>query len=184
MDRLILIKLIFAVPWLVYLGISDFRRRVLPNWATLGGAAVMLALLFGFDMNYALGSILSALLSSLFLLLPYFLRAAGAGDVKMLFTAGLVAGPGNVLNLILFVSLSGLVLAAVMLILRKVDPARLRHCLRCVFDFRYDRAAGKAGLPPADSEACRVPFGAAIAAGLFLNLVFQTLAVFGGRGTA
>ena len=93
----------------------------------------------------------------------------------MLFAAGLTAGPGNTLNLILLVSLAGLILASVMLVLRRVDTARLKHYLRCLFDWRYDRAAGRAQLPPRESEACRVPFGAAIAAGLWVNLLIQLL---------
>ena len=125
----------------------------------------MLAVSLAPGLNYLLGALLTAFLSSLFLLLPFFLRAAGAGDVKMLFVAGLTAGPGNTLNLILLISLMGLVLAFVMLFMKQVNPARLKHYLRCLFDFRYDRAAGRRNLPPAETESCRVPFGAAIAAG-------------------
>lgn len=93
----------------------------------------------------------------------------------MLFAAGLIAGPGNTLNLVLLVSLAGLVLACVMLFLRKVDPARIKHFCRCLFDFRYDRAEGRRNLPPPETESCRVPFGMAIATGLFLNLLLQLL---------
>ena len=135
----------------------------------------MLAIAFGVGRDYALGSLITAFLSSLFLLLPFFLRAAGAGDVKMLFAAGLIAGPGNTLNLILLVSMAGLVLALAMLFAGKVNTARVKHYCRCLFDFRYDREQGRNTLPPADTENCRVPFGAAIAAGLFLNLLIQFL---------
>ncbi len=173
MEKLTLIKLVLATPWLIWLSVSDFKHRELPNRLTLGGSAVMAAVALAGGVDYLLGSLLTAFLASIFLLLPFFLRAAGAGDVKMLFAAGLTAGPGNTLNLILLVSLAGLALAAIMLILRRVDPARLKHYLRCLFDWRYDRAAGRAKLPPRDSEACRVPFGAAIAAGLWLNLLIQ-----------
>ena len=175
MERLILIKLILATPWLIWLSVWDFRKRELPNRLTLGGAAVMAAVALAAGVNYLLGSLVTAFLVSLFLLLPFFLRAAGAGDVKMLFAAGLTAGPGNTLNLILLVSLAGLVLAAVMLVLKRVDSARLKHYLRCLFDFRYDRAEGRKKLPAADSESCRVPFGAAIAAGLWVNLLIQLI---------
>lgn len=175
MDELTLGKLILATPWLICLSIRDFRKHELPNRWVLGGVLVMLALAFGVGTSYALASLVTAFLSSLFLLLPFFIRAAGAGDVKMLFAAGLIAGPGNTLNLILLVSLAGLVLAVVMLILRKVNVARIRHYCRCLFDFRYDRAEGRKSLPPPETESCRVPFGAAIGAGLFLNLLIQFL---------
>ena len=175
MEKLVLIKLILATPWLIWLSVYDFRKRELPNSLTLGGAAVMAVVALAVNLNYLLGSLLTGFLVSLFLLLPFFLRAAGAGDVKMLFAAGLTAGPGNTLNLILLVSVAGLILASIMLLLKRVDPARLKHYLRCFFDFRYDRAEGRKNLPPTDSESCRVPFGAAIAAGLWCNLLIQLI---------
>ena len=175
MDALTLGKIILATPWLICLSVRDFRKHELPNTWVFGGILVMLAIALGAGVNYALGSLVTAFLSSLFLLLPFFLRAAGAGDVKMLFAAGLIAGPGNTLNLILLVSMAGLVLACVMLFLRRVNSTRIKHFCRCLFDFRYDRAEGKRQLPPPETEECRVPFGAAIAAGLFLNLLLQLL---------
>lgn len=176
MEGLVIAKLILATPWLIYLGIKDYRTRRLPNVATLGASVVMLAVAFGVGVQYGVNSLISGALCALFLLLPFFLRAAGAGDVKMLFAAGLIAGPGNVLNLILLISFAGLVLAIFMLLFRAVNAARLKHYLRCLFDFKYDRKKGREALPSADSEACRVPFGVAIAAGLFLNLLLQLLA--------
>ena len=173
MGNLLLIKLLLATPWLIWLSVSDCRRHELPNSLTLGGAVVFAAVSLAAGADYLLASLVTAFLSSLFLLLPFFLRAAGAGEVKMLFAAGLVSGPGNTLNLVLLVSLAGLILAVVMLLAKKVNPARLKHYLRCLFDFRYDRAEGKKNLPPADSESCRIPFGVAIAAGLWCNLLIQ-----------
>lgn len=178
MELLVVAKFVLATPWLIYLGVKDCRTRQLPNSVTLGGAAVMLAIALGVGVQYCVGSLITGGLCALFLLLPFFLRAAGAGDVKMLFASGIIAGPGNVLNLILLVSFAGLVLAAVMLLFKAVNPARLKHYLRCAFDFRYDREKGRRSLPPAESEACRVPFGVAIAAGLFINLSLQVLAVY------
>ena len=93
----------------------------------------------------------------------------------MLFAAGLTAGPGNTLNLILLVSLAGLILAVVMLLTKRVNSARLKHYLRCLFDWRYDRAEGRKSLPSPDTESCRVPFGVAIAAGLWCNLLIQLI---------
>lgn len=175
MDYLTLGKIILATPWLICLSIRDFRKHELPNTWVIGGILVMAAIALGVSGNYLIGSLVTAFFSALFLLLPFFLRAAGAGDVKMLFAAGLIAGPGNTLNLVLLVSLAGLVLACVMLFLRKVDPARIKHFCRCLFDFRYDRAEGRRNLPPPETESCRVPFGMAIATGLFLNLLLQLL---------
>ena len=175
MGNLLLIKLVLATPWLIWLAVCDCRKRELPNLLTFGGAAVMAMVALAVGSDYLLASLVTAFLSALFLLLPFFLRAAGAGDVKMLFAAGLTAGPGNTLNLILLVSLAGLLLAVVMLAAKQVNPARLKHYMRCLFDFRYDRAAGKRNLPSSESESCRIPFGVAIAAGLWCNLAIQLI---------
>ena len=173
--NLLLIKLALATPWLIWLSVCDCKRHELPNRLTFGGAAVMAAVALAVGLHYFLASLITAFLASLFLLLPFFLRAAGAGDVKMLFAAGLTAGPGNTLNLILLVSLAGLILAVVMLLTKRVNSARLKHYLRCLFDWRYDRAEGRKSMPPPDTEACRVPFGVAIAAGLWCNLLIQLI---------
>jgi len=136
---------------------------------------------FAVGIDYGLFAVLTGLFSMLLLLLPFFVRAAGAGDVKMIFAAGIFAGPGNFLNLTLLISIAGLVLAVVMMITKTVDSSRVKHICRCLFDFKYDRAEGKKNLPPKDSEACRVPFGIAIGAGLVMNLALQILSVFGGE---
>lgn len=176
MESLAIAKLLLATPWLIYLGVKDYRTRKLPNAATLGGAAVMLAMALGVSLQYCINSAIAGILCALFLLQPFFLRTAGAGDVKMLFAAGVIAGPGNVLNLILLISFAGLILAIIMLAIKSVNTARLKHYLRCMFDFRYDRKKGRETLPPPESETCRVPFGVAISAGLFINLILQFFA--------
>lgn len=178
--NLILIKLALATPWLIWLSVCDCKRHELPNRLTFGGAAVMGAVALAVGLDYLLASLTVAFLSSLFMLLPFYLRAAGAGDVKMLFAAGLTAGPGvagdsliNTLNLLLLVSFAGIILAAVMLMMKWVNPARLKHYLRCLFDWKYDRVEGRKTMPPPDTKGCRVPFGVAIAAGLWGNLLIQ-----------
>lgn len=178
MSIFILIKTLLCIPWLIFLSVNDVRKHELPNKIVLAGFLVAVPMALAVGMDYFLFSLVTAFLSSLFLLLPFFLRAAGAGDVKMLFAAGFIAGPANTLNLILLISLAGLVLALLMLFLKKTNPARVRHYWRCLFDFTYDRAAGKAALPPAEDESCRVPFGVAISAGLLLNLTVQCIHSF------
>ena len=105
-----------------------------------------------------------------FLLLPVLFRAAGAGDLKMIAACGAAAGMQDSLNFLLAMALAGLVLVIVMLAMHAADGARLRHYARCIFDWRYDRRAGRAALPPKEEERVRVPFGIAIAAGLWMAL--------------
>ena len=69
-------------------------------------------------------------------------------------------------------SLAGLAMGLAMLALGQLDGARLAHYLRCAFDWRYDRAAAAAALPPKDSPRYRIPFSVPIAVGLAVALVW------------
>lgn len=159
--------------WAGVLSWSDCRTRRLPNALTLGAAAVALAfrwacggwgsLLDGFAAGAAAGG---------FMLVPFLLRGAGGGDVKMLFAAGAMAGWSRLLPLLWFTSLAGVILGLVMLALGQADGARLRHLLRCAVDWRYDRKAGAASLPPRETARVRVPFSVAISAGLLASLAW------------
>ena len=162
--------------WLLALCAWDLRARRLPNALTLGGAAVALAARLGAGWPSAapfLDGLAGGALAALLLLLPFLVRAAGAGDVKMLFAAGCALGRGRAAGFLLFVSLAGLALGLVWFLSARFDRRRIRHLARTLFDPRYDRAAGRAALPPKSAEACRVPFGLAIAAGAALELALE-----------
>ncbi|MCL1887867.1 MAG: A24 family peptidase [Kiritimatiellaeota bacterium] len=159
-------------PWLAALCYYDVRYRRLPNVLTLGGAGVALAWRLGRAgvpglVDGALGGVFCALL----LLLPFILKAAGGGDVKMLFAVGCATGQRYAVGVLLCVSLAGMALGIAMFLAGLVDRRRLLHALRCAFDWRYDRAAGKAALPPRSHEKSRVPFGVAIAVGTLAALL-------------
>lgn len=168
---------IFISLWLAILCYQDCRHRVLPNVLTCGGALMALAVRYGAG-GWAAGNagLLGGLACGLFLLLPFCLHAAGGGDVKMLFAVGCVTGLRLAPAVILFTSLAGLVLVVVMLLVGLADGGRLKHYLRCAFDWRYDRVAGRATLPPRDSERARVPFGVAIAVGTWMALILDLVA--------
>ncbi len=160
------------LPWLAALCWLDWRWRRLPNWLTLSGAAVALVWRLGYGGLPALvDGFAAGMLAGFFLLLPFLLRGAGGGDVKMLFAVGAMLGWRWLMPLLVYTSFAGLILALAMLVGGRLDPARLRHYGRCLVDWRYDRAAGRAGLPPADSEQVRVPFSLAIAVGAVLPLL-------------
>ena len=159
--------------WLAALCVTDLRSRRLPNVLTLGGAVAALVLQAvaggGAGILDALegGAICAALL-----LLPFLLQAAGGGDVKMLFAVGCFFGSRRAIGALFWISVAGLALALVFLVFGRVDRSRLTHYVRCVFDWRYDRKAGRAALPPKSSEKVRVPFGLAIAAGAWLEMLW------------
>ena len=153
--------------WAAVLSWYDFRERRLPNWLTLGGAVAALAyrLFWGASGSFLSGFV-AACLAGFFLLIPFLLRGAGGGDVKMLFAAGAMVGWAGMVPLLVYMALSGVAIGMVMLFWGSLDGSRLRHLFRCCFDWRYDRKAGKAALPPKESEKARIPFALAIAIGL------------------
>lgn len=162
-----------ATPWLFCLGWQDWKTRRLPNWLTLGGSAVILVWQLGCGLPCFLNSLLGGLIGGGLLLLPFLLRAAGAGDVKFLFAGGLLTGFPAVFPMLFLTSIFGLLLGIVMQITGRLDGARLRHFFRCIFDWRYDRAAGRKDLPDRENEKVRIPFGSAIAAGIWTTLLLR-----------
>ncbi len=167
-------ELLIVVPWAVLLCWHDCRERRLPNWLTLGGAAVALVWRFGYGgPALFVDGFAAAMVAGLFLFIPFLLHGAGGGDVKMLFAAGAVLGWKMLLPLLLYTSFAGVVVVVVMLLCRQLNPARVKHYARCLIDWRYDRAAGRDGLPPADSEQVRVPFSLAIAVGTIATLILE-----------
>ncbi len=164
------------VGWASILSYSDLVRRVLPNRIVLGGAGLAFVWWWvqgGFMV--ALEHFGAGVVAGSLLIIPFLARGAGGGDVKMLFAAGLMVGWSNIVELIWFVSLSGVVLVVVMLVLKKADGARLYHYLRCLFDFRYDRKKGGDNLPSKSSERAAVPFGIAIGAGLVVTALASVM---------
>ena len=165
-----------ATPWLVALGISDWRFRKLPNTLTLGGAAVIAAAsLFFRGLPPLANGLLGGLIAGGLLLIPFLIRAAGAGDVKYLFAGGLLVGFPAVLPMLFISSLTGLVLGAGMRIAGVLDGARVRHFFRCLFDWRYDRAEGRKDLPDREDERARIPFGTAISVGIWTTLLLRLI---------
>lgn len=159
--------------WAGWLSWTDWRTRVLPNSWTLGGAVVALVWRLGYGgWPLFLDGFAAAAAAGAFLLLPFLMRGAGGGDVKMLFAAGAIAGWNKLFVLLWATSVAGVIMGAVMLAFGQLDGARLRHGLRCLFDWRYDRQAGAAALAPKESDRYRIPFSVPISAGVLAALVW------------
>ena len=165
-----------ATPWAAVLAWYDWRFRRLPNALTLGGAAAILAWQFGWGgVPYLLNSLLGGAIAGGLLLIPFLIRAAGAGDVKYLFAGGLLVGFPAVLPMMLIASLAGLALGLCMRLSGTLNGARVKHLCRSLFDWRYDRKAGRAELPDREDETVRVPFGVAISVGIWATLLLRLI---------
>ncbi len=170
--------LIITTVWLGVLSYSDCRWRMLPNYLTLPGVIVFPVMYFCLaGWNGAVSSLAGGAIGGAFLLIPYLLRGAGAGDVKMLLSVGCLSGFPGIFMTLVITSVSGLILGAVMILCGKTDPARIKHFLRCCIDIRYDRTAGKAALPEKKNEKVRIPYGVAIALGTWINMLWTTYRV-------
>lgn len=167
-------RTILLTPWLIWLCRSDVKSRRLPNAGTLGGLAAGLLVQSGWwGWSGLKDGLLAACIAVGFLLIPFLIRAAGAGDVKMLAACGAFIGLRWTPVFLMAVSFAGLLVAVWMLCRRQVTTARLKHAFRCLFDWRYDRKAGRAAIPAKDDERARVPFGVAIAIGTWATLIAE-----------
>src|SRR6516165_767420 len=89
--------LLIAVTALVLTAaVTDFRRRRIPNWLTLGGVFL------GLGLRTAIGGWAGLKLATEGMMLGfgiyfvlYLLRAMGAGDVKLMAAVGAAVGPSN-----------------------------------------------------------------------------------------
>ena len=165
--------LCITVPILAILCWTDCRYRRLPNTYTLSLAVIGLVwrLLFG-GLGGLVDGILGGLVCALFLLIPFLLKGAGGGDLKMIAAAGIFTGLRYCWAEMLFVSLTGLFLGLGMLVFGRVRSSRLKHWIRTLFDWRYDRKEGAEKLPDKSDEKESVPFGVAIALGTVFTLIY------------
>jgi prepilin peptidase CpaA len=169
----VIVLLLAVLGWAGTLTWSDFKSRLLPNWLTVGGAAVALLIRFGLGgWPLLIDGFAAACVAGGVLLIPFILNGAGGGDVKMLFAAGAIAGWTKLLMLLWTTSVVGVVMGVVMLLSGQLNGARLRHGVRTLVDWRYDRAAGAAGLPSKDSTHVRIPFSLPISVGLIVALLW------------
>lgn len=159
--------LLATLPWMAVLCVKDWRTRRLPNvWVLpMGAVALMVRLASAGWSEGVLPGLTGGALCGLFLLLPFFLRMAGAGDVKLLAVCGCWLGSAWTATFLMLTSLGGFVLAVTFLLCRQGSAARLMHLFRTLTDVRYDRATGRAQLPPRTDESGRIPFSLAIAFG-------------------
>lgn len=174
-------QLVLLTAWSGYLAYSDAKTRRLPNQLTLGGLAVALCLQAGFGgWGGFLDGLAAAGITSALLIPLVLIRAAGSGDFKMMAAAAALIGLRALPVFLFACSLAGLVVMIVMLCCNRVSGVRLKHYFRCAFDWRYDRAAGRAALPPKDDRRVTIPFGIAIAIGAVSTVALE-LAMTGIR---
>jgi prepilin peptidase CpaA len=169
---------IFLIALVVVAAIFDFRFRRIPNWLTVWG------ILAGFLMNIAVGGFAGLKTACLGLLLAtsiyfplYWLRAIGAGDVKLMAAIGSIVGAPTWLGICLVSALVGGVLALVVVFRGGRMRQTLFNIQLITSELAHFRAPNET-YPEIDvrnKQAVRLPHGVSIALG---TIAFLLLAHF------
>ena len=147
----------------VVAGWTDWRSRRIPNWLTVSG------LLVGIAVNTAaagwLGlktSLLGAGLG-LLLMLPFvFLRSLGAGDWKLAGALGAFVGPGVLVNVLMgSVFVAGIMALGLVIYKRRMKETlrNIGRMLGSMFTFRMPGAEVSLDNP----QSLKIPYGVALA---------------------
>jgi prepilin peptidase CpaA len=173
------VTLLIAAILALIAGWTDWRRRRIPNWLTIPG------LLVGIAINAVAGGWLGAKLSlegaglGLLLLFPFVLvRALGAGDWKLTGALGAFLGPHRLLVALAGAILLAGLMAVILIVYRRRVGQTLRNIGRVLFAF----ATGHPGVSSVsldNPESLKIPFGVAMTAAVVLlavaRLAFRVL---------
>lgn len=154
---------VLAVALAIIAAWMDWRERRIPNWLTVPG------LLIGIAVNGLAGgwlglraSLLGAGLG-LLLLLPFvFLRSLGAGDWKLAGAVGAFVGPGVLTDLLMAsVFVAGIMAVGLVIYKRRLGQTlrNIGHLLGSLLTFRMPSAEVSLDNP----QSLKVPYGVALA---------------------
>ena len=170
-------NMLLAGPWIPAIltalaaGVTDWRWRRIPNWLTVSG------LLLGIAVNTALfrwGGLKSALLGAalgLGLLLPFvLLRSLGAGDWKLAGALGACLGPRELIGVLMgTILVAGIMALAVVIWKRRLWQTlrNIGHLLAALIHVRMPGSAVSLDSP----QSTKIPFGVAMAATVIVMAV-------------
>ena len=170
MEAVLLILLIAAA-------IFDVRYRRIPNWLTVGGAVL------GVALNTAIGrpeaGAVFALEGLAFGFGVYFvlyaLRAMGAGDVKLMGAVGALTGPANWFGIFIASAIVGGIMGLILVIVRGRVKSTFWNMGFIVGEMTRGRPAyvEKAELDVKHPKAMGLPHGAVIAIGTLFFLAIS-----------
>jgi prepilin peptidase CpaA len=150
-------------------GWIDWKTRRIPNWLTVGGAALGIAL-HVFQSGHA-GTALSlvGMFVALIALLPMvLLRAMGAGDWKLMGAMGAILGP----VMMLFVLVAAIFFSGIMGVVMMIRAKRVKETLLNVFVLVQGFLSfGLRKFPDIslnNPDLMKLPFGVAAALGTIL----------------
>jgi len=158
-------------------GITDLRSRRIPNWLTVSGLVVGLAVRAWFQGWAGVKTSLLGVVLGLGLLLPFvLLRSLGAGDWKLAGALGAFAGPALLTDLLIAsVFVAGVMAAALVIYKGRVQQTmrNIGHILVSLVTFRLPEARVSLDNP----DALKVPYGVALALTVILYAAAHTQGV-------
>lgn len=153
--------------------VYDVRYRRIPNWLTVSGVLVGIALnsfLFGWA-GLRISLLGLAVAFGVYFVL-YALHAMGAGDVKMMAAVGAMVGWEDWFGIFVFTAILGGVAALVLVLARGRFKRTVFNVSFILSEMKSGRPAylGKEELDVRSSKALGLPHGAVIAVGTLLFL--------------
>lgn len=154
--------------------VTDLRSRKVPNWLTISGLALGIALnLFLYASTGLWLSLKGAGLALLIYLPLYMLRGVGGGDVKMMAAIGAIAGPLSWMEILLLTALFGGLFALVILVIKHRLGQTIRNIGSILSSLLRGRAPFKEHprLDVRNEQALRLPHAVVIACGAIAFLL-------------
>ncbi len=146
----------------------DLRSNRIPNWLTLSGLLLALALnAFLFELAGLWFSLKGLGLAVGIYFVLYLLRGMGAGDVKLMAAIGAAAGPWNWLGILFLTAILGGVAAIVLVFAKQRVRKTFRNMALMLQSLRYGRAPYRDNpeLDVGNEQALRLPHAVVIAVG-------------------
>jgi len=155
---------------------TDIRSRRIPNWLTVPGAVVGLAVNVTLSRWVGLKASLLGVGLGLALLLPFVLiRSLGAGDWKLAGALGAFTGPGLLVDLLLGSIFVAGVMALVLVIYKQRFVQTVRNIGHILFSLVMFRMPGER-VSLDNPQSLKIPYGVALA---FTVLLYGVAHIWG-----
>lgn len=168
------------VALLLAAALIDYRSLRIPNWLTLGGMVLGLALSTALVRPAYSGLLagLGGIAVGMLVFLPlYAIRVLGAGDVKLMGAVGAFLGTADTLRALLFVAIAGGIAAVAVAVRRRALRRLVGNLSQATVQMMAFATVG--GERPGDAIAAhsvgKLPYGISICAGTIAYLVARQL---------
>lgn len=170
---------------LVISAVTDLYQRRIPNLVTYPTICIALltyCLIGGLDGF--LFSLRGLGLGFIVFLVPYLMGGMGAGDVKLMCAVGAVLGPRHTVESLLFIAISGGVIALGLIVYRRTFKQTLSRIFSSLLLLNAQKDASLLKIDKDALSRDGIPFGVAITSGVFLFFIYllinhETITVVG-----